>query len=104
MATDGVLAPGARVIVRDEEWLVRSSVPVVTGGCTVRVIGMSELVRNQERAFLSVLDDIKEMHPKRQSWCPTVPPSTAAPACFSKASFVVPHLRTTKFILGTGLR
>jgi ERCC4-related helicase len=59
-----VLAPGARVVVRDEEWLVRSSVPVGTGGYAVRVVGMSELVRNQERSFLTALDDITEMRPE----------------------------------------
>src|SRR3954451_479387 len=64
MATEAVLAPGARVLVRDEEWLVRSSVPVVTGGYAVRVVGMSELVRNQERSFLTALDEIAEMRPE----------------------------------------
>jgi ERCC4-related helicase len=62
--TETVLAPGARVLVRDEEWLVRSSLPVVTGGYAVRVVGMSELVRNQERSFLTALDDITEMRPE----------------------------------------
>src|SRR5262249_31755248 len=64
MASDAVLAPGARVLVRDEEWLVRSSLPVATDGYAVRVVGMSELGRNQERSFLTVLDDITEMRPE----------------------------------------
>jgi ERCC4-related helicase len=64
MTLEAVLAPGARVVVRDEEWLVRSSVPVATGGYAVRVVGMSELVRNQERSFLTALDDITEMRPE----------------------------------------
>jgi hypothetical protein len=49
------------VLIRDEEWLVRSSLPVATGGYAVRVVCMSELVRNQGRSFLTVLDDIQEM-------------------------------------------
>jgi len=64
MTIEAVLAPGARVVVRDEEWLVRSSLPVGTGGYAVRAVGMSELVRNQERSFLTVLDDIQEMRPE----------------------------------------
>jgi len=64
MTIETVLAPGARVVVRDEEWLVRSSVPVGSGGYAVRAIGMSELVRNQERSFLTVLDEIREMRPE----------------------------------------
>ncbi len=59
-----ILAPGSRVIIREEEWLVRSSLPVSTGGYAVRVIGMSELVRNQERSFLTALDEITEMRPE----------------------------------------
>ncbi len=64
MPDETILAPGARVLVRDEEWLVRSSLPVATGGYAVRVVGMSELVRNQERSFLTSLDDITEMRPE----------------------------------------
>src|SRR5260370_3984229 len=64
MSIEAVLAPGARVVVRDEEWLVPSSLPVGTGGYAVRAVGMSELVRNQERSFLTVLDDIQEMRPE----------------------------------------
>jgi hypothetical protein len=64
MTEQAVLAPGARVVVRDEEWLVRSSVPVATGGFAIRVVGMSELVRNQERSFLTALDTITEMRPE----------------------------------------
>lgn len=64
MPSDTILAPGARVLVRDEEWLVRASLPVATGGYAVRVVGMSELVRNQERSFLTALDDITEMRPE----------------------------------------
>src|SRR5262245_29994326 len=56
MTLEAVLAPGARVVVRDEEWLVRSSVPVATGGYAVRVVGMSELVRNEERSFLPTVE------------------------------------------------
>ena len=62
--TTGVLAPGARVVVRGEEWLVRSSAPVGTGGYAIRVTGMSELVRNHESIFLTSLDAVKEMRPE----------------------------------------
>ena len=41
-------APGARLIIRDEEWLVESALPVTTGGTAVRVLGLSELVGNRE--------------------------------------------------------
>lgn len=46
-------APGSRLLIRDEEWLVKSALPVNTGGTAVRVVGLSELVRNQEAIFLT---------------------------------------------------
>ena len=35
-------APGSRLLIRDEEWLVKSSLPASTGGAAVRVTGLSE--------------------------------------------------------------
>ena len=64
VTSQGVLAPGARVLIRDEEWLVKSTAPIRTGGAAVRVIGISELVRNHEAVFLTELDDIVEMRPE----------------------------------------
>lgn len=58
------LAPGARLLIRDEEWLVKSTLPVRTGGSAVRVVGLSELVRNHEAVFLTDLDDIRELKPE----------------------------------------
>lgn len=57
-------APGSRLLVRDEEWLVKSALPVNTGGTAVRVVGLSELVRNQEAVFLTKLDKIEELRPE----------------------------------------
>ncbi len=57
-------APGARVVIRDEEWLVKTTLPTSTGGVAVRVAGLSELVRNYEAVFLSELDAMKELRPE----------------------------------------
>ena len=57
-------APGARVVIRDEEWLVRSTLPTSTGSTAVRVVGLSELARNYEAVFLSDLDRMKELRPE----------------------------------------
>lgn len=56
-------APGARVLIRDEEWLVKATLPTVGDGVAVRVVGISELVRNHEALFLSDLDEIEELRP-----------------------------------------
>ena len=46
------IAPGARVVIRDCEWLVRR-VDRTSGGYALRVIGLSELVRDKEAIFLT---------------------------------------------------
>ena len=56
--------PGARVVIRDEEWLVKGNKPISTGGVALSVVGLSELVRNHHAIFLSTLDDIQELKPE----------------------------------------
>lgn len=58
------LAPGARVQVRDEEWLVRQVRPSSSGGKAVHVTGLSELVRDRDAIFLTNLDEIVELKPE----------------------------------------
>lgn len=50
------LAPGARVVVRDAEWLVRRVDTTSTGGQKLTAVGMSELVRDKEAVFLTEID------------------------------------------------
>jgi len=40
------IAPGARVVVRDSEWLVRKVSRTATGGNALSVTGISELVKD----------------------------------------------------------
>ncbi|HOV87241.1 MAG TPA: hypothetical protein PLM79_12820, partial [Syntrophobacteraceae bacterium] len=53
-----VPAPGARVLVRDAEWLVRKVDRTSTGGQAVTVVGISELVRDKEAVFLTEVEDL----------------------------------------------
>jgi len=62
--TSLVLAPGARVEIRDEEWVVRTVKAEASGGQAVQVSGVSELVRGREAIFLTKLDDIKALRPE----------------------------------------
>ena len=64
MPPQTVYAAGSRVVIRDEEWLVKSTLPTNTGGVAVRCVGLSELVRNHEALFLSDLDKITELRPE----------------------------------------
>ncbi|MGV9222147.1 helicase-related protein [Streptomyces albogriseolus] len=54
---------GAQVVVRDEEWLVRSSMPTEADGTRIEVVGVSEFVRDQEAVFFSGLDRIDLLDP-----------------------------------------
>lgn len=46
------LAPGARILVRDAEWLVRKVDRDSRGGRCVEAVGLSEVVRDKEAIFL----------------------------------------------------
>lgn len=50
------LAPGARVEIRNEEWLVRRIDPSSDSGMLLLCDGVSELVRGRSALFLSKLE------------------------------------------------
>ena len=50
------IAPGARVLIRDAEWIVRRVDRTGTGGQSIQVIGVSEIVRNKEARFLTEIE------------------------------------------------
>lgn len=65
------LAPGMRVVVRDEEWLVRRVDPSADGGHLLSCDGISELVRGQETLFLTELEDeIEILDPAKTTLIP----------------------------------
>lgn len=70
------LAPGARVVIRDEEWLVRRSDPSADGGQLLTCDGISELVRGQSALFLTKLEDeIEVLDPARTELVPDASPT-----------------------------
>ena len=59
-----VFAPGARVVIRDAEWLVRKVDRTSTGGQALSVVGLSELVKDKEAIFLTEIDkNVQVMDP-----------------------------------------
>jgi superfamily II DNA or RNA helicase len=50
-------APGARVVIRDCEWIVRRADPSDDGGYILTVDGLSELVAGKSARFLTVLEE-----------------------------------------------
>lgn len=71
---DGRIAPGTRVEVRDEEWLVRSVSPTRHDGLRVEVVGVSELVRDCDAVFFTALDVIEPIDPARTRLIPDSSP------------------------------
>ncbi|MFE1873718.1 DEAD/DEAH box helicase [Streptomyces sp. NPDC059496] len=55
---------GAQVLVRDEVWLVKSSVRTKADGSRVEVVGVSDFVRDQEAVFFTRLDTIELIDPR----------------------------------------
>lgn len=50
------LAPGARVLIRDAEWIVKRKDRTSTGGYSLHVVGVSEIVRHREARFLTEIE------------------------------------------------
>jgi ERCC4-related helicase len=55
-AAVGTIAPGARVLIRDAEWIVKRVDRTGTGGRSIQVVGVSEIVRHKEARFLDEIE------------------------------------------------
>jgi len=58
------IAAGARVAIRDAEWLVRKVDRTSHDSLAVSCVGLSELVKDKEASFLSDLDEIEVLRPE----------------------------------------
>ncbi|MEW6166495.1 MAG: DEAD/DEAH box helicase [Pseudomonadota bacterium] len=84
------LAPGARVLVRTEEWIVRNVEPCDLGGDQLDCIGVSETVRHREAVFLSEIDDIAVLDPRETDLV-----ADASPGFLLSRLYVEARLRQT---------
>lgn len=50
------VAPGARVVIRDAEWIVKRVDHSSTGGWSLQVVGVSPIVRDKQARFLTAID------------------------------------------------
>ena len=76
MDSNHTLAPGARIIIRDEEWLIRRVDPSTDGGWLLTCDGISDLVRSQKALFLTALEDhIEVLDPAATGLVPDTSPS-----------------------------
>lgn len=71
-----LFAPGARVVIRDEEWLIRRLDLSSDGGHLLTCDGVSELVRGQTALFLTELEGpIEILDPANTQLAPDTSPS-----------------------------
>ncbi|MGX1633691.1 SNF2-related protein [Streptomyces albidoflavus] len=61
---DAQFPPGAQILVRDEEWLVRNVTRTRHDGARIEAVGASAFVRDQEAVFLTALDRVELIDPK----------------------------------------
>ncbi|MDS4014172.1 MAG: DEAD/DEAH box helicase [Candidatus Accumulibacter sp.] len=92
--------PGARVLVRDEEWLVRNTDQCTAGGHQVRCIGVSELVRNREAVFLTLLDRIETIDPRETELVADPSPGFTASLLYLEARLRQTVPATDELVLG----
>ncbi len=59
-----VPAPGARVEIRDQEWVVRKCQRTSRGGLALHVTGVSDVVRGRDSVFLADLVDVRVSAPE----------------------------------------
>ncbi|MBT2528843.1 DEAD/DEAH box helicase [Streptomyces sp. ISL-99] len=64
-AQESTYPPGAQIVVRDEEWLVKNVTRTTHDGDRIEAVGISEFVRDQEVVFFTALDDVELMDPRK---------------------------------------
>ncbi|MET9509357.1 DEAD/DEAH box helicase [Streptomyces flavidovirens] len=64
-AQESTYPPGAQIVVRDEEWLVKNVTRTTHDGDRIEAVGISEFVRDQEAVFFTALDDVELMDPRK---------------------------------------
>ncbi|MEU4823034.1 DEAD/DEAH box helicase [Actinomadura sp. NPDC023710] len=57
-------APGARIEVRDAEWMVRTCTPTRRDGYKITAVGVSEFVRDEDAVFFTRIDDVVQLRPE----------------------------------------
>ncbi|WP_289009416.1 DEAD/DEAH box helicase [uncultured Thermomonospora sp.] len=62
--TETAFPPGARIEVRDAEWIVRTCVKTAHDGYKITAVGASEIVRDEEAVFFTALDNVSLLRPE----------------------------------------
>jgi superfamily II DNA or RNA helicase len=91
-STEAVLAPGARVLVRGEEWLVQRVDRTESGARLLTVTGLSPLVRDREARFIDTIEALE------------APIQVVDPKSTQPAADTSPYYRDTRLFIEALLR
>jgi superfamily II DNA or RNA helicase len=67
-------APGMRVIIRDEEWMVKKVETNSLGRKTLHCVGISSLVKDHDAFFLTDIEEIEQVDPAKVRLVPDASP------------------------------
>jgi SNF2 family DNA or RNA helicase len=93
-------APGARALIRDEEWIIRNANQCSLGGWQLACIGVSETVRNRQALFLSQLEDVTLIDPAKTELVYDDSPTFIAARLFIEARLRQSALQQEAVVLG----
>jgi ERCC4-related helicase len=89
MTTDQTpFPPGARILVRETEWMVRSCAPTEHDGFKIKATGVSEFVREESAVFFTELEDPKPvlLKPEETELTPDTTPQFAMSRLYLEAT------------------
>ncbi len=93
-------APGARALIRDEEWIIQNADQCNLGGWQLSCIGVSETVRNRHALFLSQLEDITLIDPAKTELVYDESPTFVASRLFIEARLRQSALKNDAVVIG----
>ncbi|QEY64978.1 DEAD/DEAH box helicase [Metapseudomonas lalkuanensis] len=93
-------APGARALIRDEEWIIQNADQCNLGGWQLSCIGVSETVRNRHALFLTELEDITLIDPAKTELIYDDSPTFTASRLFIEARLRQSALQNGAAVIG----
>ncbi|HCF7393618.1 TPA: DEAD/DEAH box helicase family protein [Pseudomonas aeruginosa] len=93
-------APGARALIRDEEWIIQNADQCNLGGWQLSCIGVSETVRNRHALFLTELEDITLIDPAKTELIYDESPTFTASRLFIEARLRQSALQNDAVVIG----
>ncbi len=93
-------APGARALIRDEEWIIQSADLCTLGGWQLSCIGVSETVRNRHALFLTELETVTLIDPAKTELVLDDSPTFLAARLYIEARLRQSALQREAVVLG----